>query len=122
MRFSNLRGDRIVLPTGMSYRGFCVPKEFFLIYAVLVAPTNREAAKKNVDGLRPQSGENAALEQLIEESFGEPTRTGAYTVKRDSFIGMLRESLRLEATDASDVAARRRPTSSRGAITASSPP
>jgi len=101
MRFSNLRGDRIVLPTGMSYRGFCVPKEFFLIYAVLAAPTNKAAAKKMLMAFAP-SGENAAFEQLVEESFAEQTSTGAYRVKRQSFLGMLRESLGLEAADASD--------------------
>jgi len=101
MRFSNLRGDRIVLPTGMSYRGFCVPKEFFLIYAVMVAPTNKEAAKKMLMAFAP-AGENAAFEQLVEESFEEQAPTREYRVKRNSFVGMLRESLQLEAADACD--------------------
>ena len=101
MRFSNLRGDRIVLPTGMSYRGFCVPKEFFLIYAILVAPTNKDAAKKMLMAFAPP-GENAAFERLVEESFEEKTPAGTYAVRRDSFVGMLRESLQLEAADAWD--------------------
>ncbi|NUQ61383.1 MAG: hypothetical protein HUU20_02775 [Pirellulales bacterium] len=100
LRHSNLRGDRIVLPTGMSYRGFCVPKEFFLIYAVLVAPTNKQAAKKMLMAFAPP-GENAVFEQLLDESF-EAASPDGYSVKRNSFLGMLRESLRLEAADACD--------------------
>jgi hypothetical protein len=33
----NMREDRLVLPTGETYGGFCVPKEFTLLYAVTLA-------------------------------------------------------------------------------------
>ena len=32
----NMRGDRTVLPTGETYGGFCVPKEFTLLYSVIL--------------------------------------------------------------------------------------
>jgi len=32
----NMRGDRIVLPSGETYGGFCVPKEFSLLYAIII--------------------------------------------------------------------------------------
>ncbi len=72
-----------------------------MIYAILVAPTNKDAAKKMLMAFAP-SGENAAFERLVEESFEEKTPAGTYAVRRDSFVGMLRESLQLEAADAWD--------------------
>ena len=33
----NMRNDRIVLPAGETYGGFCVPKEFTLLYSVILA-------------------------------------------------------------------------------------
>ena len=36
----NMRGDRIVLPGGETYGGFCVPKEFSLLYAIIIAAVN----------------------------------------------------------------------------------
>ncbi len=36
----NMRGDRLVLPTGETYGGFCVPKEFSLLYAIILAAVN----------------------------------------------------------------------------------
>ncbi len=35
-----MRGDRIVLPDGETYGGFCVPKEFSLLYAIIIAAVN----------------------------------------------------------------------------------
>ncbi|MFH1738159.1 MAG: hypothetical protein ABIH23_04065, partial [bacterium] len=50
----NMRGDRMVLPTGETYGGFCVPKEFSLLYAIIVA------------ALRPNTSEE------LFNSFGVP--------------------------------------------------
>ena len=36
----NMRGDRTVLPTGETYGGFCVPKEFSLLYSIIIAAVN----------------------------------------------------------------------------------
>jgi len=38
----NMRGDRIVLPTGETYGGFCVPKEFSLLYATIIGAVSKE--------------------------------------------------------------------------------
>jgi hypothetical protein len=40
----NLRGDRIVLPTGETYGGFCVPKEFTLLYATILLAVNPDTS------------------------------------------------------------------------------
>ncbi|RKY57499.1 MAG: hypothetical protein DRP95_06930, partial [Candidatus Latescibacterota bacterium] len=42
----NRRGDRIVLPGGETYGGFCVPKEFSLLYAIVIAAVRRETSKR----------------------------------------------------------------------------
>lgn len=40
----NMRGDRTVLPTGETYGGFCVPKEFSLLYAIIIAAVSPETS------------------------------------------------------------------------------
>ncbi len=42
----NARGDRKVLPSGETYGGFCVPKEFSLLYAVIIACVDKEASSQ----------------------------------------------------------------------------
>ncbi|HQO33381.1 MAG TPA: hypothetical protein PLG59_01885 [bacterium] len=67
----NMRGDRMVLPTGETYGGFCVPKEFSLLYAIIVA------------ALRPTTASD------IYDSFGIPKEIRADLTKD------LRAALRL---------------------------
>lgn len=42
----NMRGDRIVLPTGETYGGFCVPKEFSLLNAIILAAVNEKTSNE----------------------------------------------------------------------------
>jgi len=42
----NARGDRKVLPAGETYGGFCVPKEFSLLYAIIIACVDREISSQ----------------------------------------------------------------------------
>lgn len=42
----NMRGDRIVLPSGETYGGFCVPKEFSLLYAIIISAVDKETSSK----------------------------------------------------------------------------
>ena len=42
----NARGDRLVLPTGETYGGFCVPKEFSLLYAIVTAAVRKETSEE----------------------------------------------------------------------------
>lgn len=42
----NMREDRLVLPTGETYGGFCVPKEFTLLYAVTLAAVDKDTSAK----------------------------------------------------------------------------
>lgn len=42
----NARGDRLVLPTGETYGGFCVPKEFSLLYAIITAAVRKETSEE----------------------------------------------------------------------------
>ncbi|MBN1900286.1 hypothetical protein JW926_03055 [Candidatus Sumerlaeota bacterium] len=46
----NMRGDRMVLPTGETYGGFCVPKEFSLLYAVITAAIRKETTGEILKG------------------------------------------------------------------------
>ena len=46
----NMRGDRMVLPTGETYGGFCVPKEFSLLYAIIIAAVRKETRGETLDG------------------------------------------------------------------------
>ena len=62
----NRRGDRIVLPSGETYGGFCVPKEFSLLFAIV----SRALNPKTVDELFDAFGvpADAALrEQLVQD-------------------------------------------------------
>ena len=45
----NMRGDRIVLPTGETYGGFCVPKEFSLLNAIILAAVNEKTSDEVMD-------------------------------------------------------------------------
>ena len=42
----NMRGDRIVLPAGETYGGFCVPKEFTLLYSVIMAALDPKTSEE----------------------------------------------------------------------------
>jgi len=42
----NMRGDRTVLPAGETYGGFCVPKEFNLLYAIIIACVDKEISSQ----------------------------------------------------------------------------
>ncbi len=42
----NMRGDRMVLPSGETYGGFCVPKEFSLLHAVINACVDAEVSTR----------------------------------------------------------------------------
>ena len=46
----NMRGDRIVLPTGETYGGFCVPKEFSLLNAIITAAVSEKTSDEIMDG------------------------------------------------------------------------
>ena len=46
----NMRGDRIVLPTGETYGGFCVPKEFSLLNAMIMAAVSEKTSDEIMDG------------------------------------------------------------------------
>ena len=56
----NMRGDRIVLPAGETYGGFCVPKEFSLLNALIIAAVSEGTSDEIMDGfgvpkeIRPQ--------------------------------------------------------------------
>ncbi|GAH00218.1 unnamed protein product, partial [marine sediment metagenome] len=45
----NKRGDRIVLPAGETYGGFCVPKEFSLLYAIITAAVSPQTRDRMLD-------------------------------------------------------------------------
>lgn len=103
MYFSNRRGDRTVLPTGESYRGFCVPKEFFLIYAVMSASAFRNAPDMATAAFRRENATNILMNfapvgragefrKMIEDSFEKGLAPG-------TFLGDLRTSLNIDAAD-----------------------
>ncbi|MFC1677437.1 hypothetical protein ACFL3G_10305 [Planctomycetota bacterium] len=45
----NKRGDRMVLPTGETYGGFCVPKEFSLLFAIITRAMDPESSSEIMD-------------------------------------------------------------------------
>jgi len=45
----NMRGDRIVLPAGETYGGFCVPKEFTLLYSIILSALKPETSREVLD-------------------------------------------------------------------------
>ena len=47
----NRRGDRTVLPTGETYGGFCVPKEFSLLFAVITGALRATTSDRILDVL-----------------------------------------------------------------------
>ena len=42
----NMRGDRTVLPTGETYGGFCVPKEFSLLFSIIITAVNPNTSRE----------------------------------------------------------------------------
>jgi len=42
----NMRGDRTVLPSGETYGGFCVPKEFSLLYAIIIGCVEKSTSSQ----------------------------------------------------------------------------
>ncbi len=61
----NKRGDRLVLPAGETYGGFCVPKEFTLLYASILSVLDPEARKQFLSSLGiPDSFQSRLFEQL----------------------------------------------------------
>jgi len=102
MYYSNLRGDRLHHPGGSIYGGFCVPKEFFLIYAVLMAGVDREVATDVIMNFAPAGYANE-FKRLIDDSYGTYDKDrGVWNIKEGSFLGDLRKSLDIEAEDAVD--------------------
>ena len=66
----NMRGDRIVLPTGETYGGFCVPKEFSLLYAVIIAAVESKTSKTILDNF----GIPAAIQPKVIEDLRQLLR------------------------------------------------
>ncbi|KPK74998.1 MAG: hypothetical protein AMJ89_05070, partial [candidate division Zixibacteria bacterium SM23_73] len=62
----NKRGDRMVLPTGETYGGFCVPKEFSLLFAIITRALSEKTTKEIFDifGI-PQ--DESIREKLVED-------------------------------------------------------
>jgi len=73
MAVSNKRGDRKVLPAGIGYAGFCVPKEFCLIVASVVAARD----PGTIDRVLTEFGvpDIAALRERIKEDIQEAIDT-----------------------------------------------
>ncbi len=62
----NRRGDRTVLPTGETYGGFCVPKEFSLLYAIVTRALNPETIDELMDSFGVP-GDASLRERLVED-------------------------------------------------------
>ncbi len=63
----NMRGDRIVLPAGETYGGFCVPKEFTLLYAIIQSALDPNTSKEVLDAFSiPEKSRSQLLEGLRE--------------------------------------------------------
>ena len=61
----NMRGDRIVLPSGETYGGFCVPKEFSLLYAIIISAVDKETSKKILNSFGiPEKLHSAVIEDM----------------------------------------------------------
>lgn len=61
----NARGDRKVLPSGETYGGFCVPKEFTLLYAMVITCIDEEASSKILSSLGiPQNLQKELIEDF----------------------------------------------------------
>ncbi|MCM8802544.1 MAG: hypothetical protein NC827_04460 [Candidatus Omnitrophica bacterium] len=61
----NMRGDRIVLPSGETYGGFCVPKEFSLLYAIIIAAVDKETSSKILNSFGiPEKLHTVVIEDL----------------------------------------------------------
>jgi len=61
----NMRGDRMVLPTGETYGGFCVPKEFSLLYAIIIAAVRPETSHELLTNFGvPEEAQDAVLADL----------------------------------------------------------
>ncbi|HID09810.1 MAG TPA: hypothetical protein EYP17_00720 [Candidatus Latescibacteria bacterium] len=63
----NRRADRIVLPGGETYGGFCVPKEFSLLYAIVIAAVRKETSERMLGAFGvPKELQGVVLEDLRE--------------------------------------------------------
>ncbi len=62
----NQRGDRKVLPTGETYGGFCVPKEFSLLFAIITRALNPETIKEIFDSFGIPA-DKSTREKLLED-------------------------------------------------------
>jgi hypothetical protein len=62
----NRRGDRTVLPTGETYGGFCVPKEFSLLLAIVTRALNPETTNELLDGFGVPN-DDSLRQQLVED-------------------------------------------------------
>ncbi len=61
----NMRGDRIVLPSGETYGGFCVPKEFSLLYAIIIAAVDKETSGKILSSFGiPEKLQSVVIEDM----------------------------------------------------------
>ncbi|MGQ9607951.1 MAG: hypothetical protein ACUVWN_01490 [bacterium] len=63
----NMRGDRIVLPAGETYGGFCVPKEFTLLYAIIQSALDPNTSKEVLNAFAiPEESRTQLLDGLRE--------------------------------------------------------
>ena len=63
----NIRGDRKVLPSGETYGGFCVPKEFSLLYAIIIACVDKEVSSQIISSFGiPEKLQKVVLNDLRE--------------------------------------------------------
>ena len=76
----NRRGDRTVLPTGETYGGFCVPKEFSLLYAIVTRALNPETTNDLLDNFGIPRDEE--LRQRRAQADGVAGRLGRRGVSR----------------------------------------
>ncbi|MFC1715900.1 hypothetical protein ACFL6S_19680 [Candidatus Poribacteria bacterium] len=61
----NMRGDRTVLPAGETYGGFCVPKEFTLLYSIILAALEPGTSKEILDSFQvPEELRESLLDDL----------------------------------------------------------
>ena len=61
----NMRGDRLVLPSGETYGGFCVPKEFSLLYAIIISAVDKETSSKILNSFGiPEKLHSAVVEDM----------------------------------------------------------
>ncbi|MDY0169397.1 MAG: hypothetical protein RBS80_22830 [Thermoguttaceae bacterium] len=74
----NRRGDRTVLPSGETYSGFCVPKEFSLLFAIVTRALNPETVRDIYDtfGIPDDEPTREALTQALLDLLRERRKSG----------------------------------------------